>query len=71
MLHVTPPMGSPQVLQNNKELTNSAGFVDVSKDSLQHLKFPNVFAIGDCGSTPNSKTAAAAGKDHKIHFSNM
>lgn len=61
MLHVTPPMSTPEALQNNKDLTNECGFVDISKQTLQHVRYPNIFAIGDCGSTPNSKTAAAIG----------
>lgn len=62
MLHVTPPMATPETLSKNKEITNEAGFVEVNKDTMQHVRFPNVFTIGDCSSTPNSKTAAAAGK---------
>lgn len=34
-------------------------YVTVDKDTLQHTAYPNVFAIGDCSNTPNSKTAAA------------
>lgn len=55
-------MSAPDVLSANKELTNEQGFVNVDKDTMQHLKYKNVFAIGDCSGTPNSKTAAAAGK---------
>lgn len=62
MLHVTPPMFTPESLSKNKDLTNEAGFVNVNKFTLQHVSFPNIFAIGDCSSSPNSKTAAAAGK---------
>ena len=29
------------------------------KHTLQHIKYPNIFAVGDCAGTPNSKTAAA------------
>lgn len=55
-------MSTPDCLQHSKELTNEAGFVEVNKDTLQHVRFPNVFAIGDCSSSPNSKTAASVGK---------
>lgn len=61
MLHVTPPMSTPDALKKCSDLVNEAGFVDVNKTTLQSVKFPNVFAVGDCSSTPNSKTAAAAG----------
>ncbi|CAH0579476.1 unnamed protein product [Chrysodeixis includens] len=59
MLHVTPPMSPPACLRQCQELTNEAGFLDVDLYSLQHRRFPNVFGVGDCMGTPNSKTAAA------------
>lgn len=55
-------MATPETLSGNKDITNEAGFVEVDKDTLQHVRFPNIFTIGDCSSTPNSKTAAAAGE---------
>lgn len=61
MLHVTPPMSSPDVLKTSP-VADSAGWVDVDKDTLQHKKYPNVFGIGDCTNLPTSKTAAAVGR---------
>lgn len=58
-------MSAPDVLRTNQELTNEQGFMNVNKDTMQHVKYPNVFSIGDCSGTPNSKTAAAAGKSLK------
>uniref|UniRef100_A0A8C8U032 Sulfide quinone oxidoreductase n=1 Tax=Peromyscus maniculatus bairdii TaxID=230844 RepID=A0A8C8U032_PERMB len=58
MLHVTPPMSSPDVLKTSP-VADSAGWVDVDKETLQHKKYPNVFGIGDCTNLPTSKTAAA------------
>lgn len=55
-------MATPPCLHKSKDLTNEAGFVEVDKDTLQHVRFKNVFAIGDCSSSPNSKTAASVGK---------
>ncbi|GLV36311.1 uncharacterized protein CBL_08805 [Carabus blaptoides fortunei] len=71
LLHVTPPMGAPEMLQKNTELTNDAGFLDVNKDTLQHTKYPNVFGIGDCTNSPNSKTAASVAAQSKIVHINM
>lgn len=62
MLHVTPPMSTTEPVNKNKDLTDEAGFVEVNKHTLQHIRFPNVFALGDCSGSPNSKTAAAAGE---------
>lgn len=58
MLHVTPPMSSPDVLKTSP-VADAAGWVDVDKETLQHKKYPNVFGIGDCTNLPTSKTAAA------------
>ncbi|XP_040979641.1 sulfide:quinone oxidoreductase, mitochondrial isoform X2 [Aquila chrysaetos chrysaetos] len=58
MLHVTPPMGPPDVLINSP-VSDEMGWVDVDKETLQHKKYPNVFGIGDCTNLPTSKTAAA------------
>ncbi|XP_074456741.1 sulfide:quinone oxidoreductase, mitochondrial isoform X2 [Larus michahellis] len=58
MLHVTPPMGPPDVLINSP-VSDQIGWVDVDKETLQHKKYPNVFGIGDCTNLPTSKTAAA------------
>lgn len=55
-------MSSPDVLAACKSLVTDTGFVDVNKDTMQHTKFDNVFAIGDCAASPNSKTAASVGK---------
>jgi len=59
MLHVVPPMTTPQFLKDAKDLTNAAGFVNVNQENLQHVKYSNIFALGDCSSLPTSKTAAA------------
>ncbi len=58
MLHVTPKMGPPDFIKKST-LANDAGWVDVNKDTMQHNKYNNVFACGDCSSLPTSKTAAA------------
>lgn len=63
-------MSTHDSLKKCQELTNEAGFVDVNKDTLQHVRFNNIFALGDCSSSPNSKTAASVGMsrhDYKIY----
>ncbi|KAH8240248.1 hypothetical protein KR032_012396 [Drosophila birchii] len=71
MLHVCPPMSAPDVIANCKQLVNEAGFVNVNQATLQHVKYSNVFAIGDSASTPNSKTAAAAAAQSPVVFKNL
>ena len=62
-------MSAPDVIRASP-LVNADGWVDVSKQTLQHNMYPNVFAIGDCSSLPTSKTAAAAGEwSHTAYLS--
>ncbi len=70
MIHVTPPMSSPDFLKNSS-LGNKDGWVDVNKDTLQHNRFENIFAIGDCSSLPTSKTAAAIRKQAPVLVNNL
>ena len=48
-----------------------AGYVDVDKHTHQHVRYPNVFALGDAGSTPNSKTGAAIRKQAPVVAANV
>lgn len=58
LLHVAPHMSAPDFLKKSP-LSDTDGWVDVDKHTLQSTKYENVFALGDCTNTPNSKTAAA------------
>ena len=55
-------MSTPDTLFNAKEIVDAGGYVNLNKETLQHVKYPNIFGIGDCTSLPTSKTAAAVGK---------
>ncbi len=59
MLHVVPPQSAPQMIRESA-LAGSDGFVEVNPATLQHVRFPDVFAIGDVIGTSSAKTAAAA-----------
>lgn len=70
LLHVVPPLFPPDVVKSSP-LANASGFVEVDKHTLQSSKFPNVFALGDCTNTPNSKTAAAITKQAPVLIHNL
>ena len=38
LLHVTPPMSTPDPLNSNASLADAGGFLDVNKETLQHNK---------------------------------
>ncbi|SMQ73358.1 sulfide:quinone oxidoreductase [Altererythrobacter xiamenensis] len=65
MLHVVPPQVAPQFLADSP-LAATSGFTDVDQHTLQHVRYPNVFGLGDAGSMPNAKTAAAARKQAPV-----
>jgi len=70
ILHVTPPQSAPDFIRNSP-LANAAGWVDVDKYSLQHVRYPNVFSIGDAASLPTSRTGAAVRKEAPVLVSNL
>jgi sulfide:quinone oxidoreductase len=70
MIHVTPPMSSPDFIKQSP-LAGAGGWVDVHKETLQHLRYPNVFSLGDASSLPTSKTAAAARKQAPVLVENL
>lgn len=70
MLHVTPPQSSPDFIKMSP-LADKEGWVDIDKHSLQHKKYPNIFSLGDAGSTPNAKTGAAVRKQSRVVTGNL
>ncbi len=66
MLHAVPPQVAPQFVADSPLANPDSNFVDIDKFTLQHVRYPNVFGVGDGGSTPNAKTAAAARKQAPI-----
>lgn len=70
MLHFTPSQSPPAAIKNST-LANDAGYVDIDQHTMQHSQFNNVFALGDAGSSPNSKTAAAVRKQAPVVVKNL
>ena len=70
MMHVCPPQTSLDFVKDSP-LANEAGWVDVNGETLQHARYGNVFGLGDAGSTPNAKTAAAVRKQAPVAAHNV
>jgi sulfide:quinone oxidoreductase len=70
LLHVTPPMGPPSFIARSP-IADKQGWVDVDKDTLRHVRFANVFALGDCSNLPTSKTGAAIRKQAPVVVRNV
>lgn len=70
MMHVTPPQGPPSFIKESP-LANAAGWVDVDKHTLQHVRYSNIFSLGDSSGLPTSKTGAAIRKQAPVVVENL
>jgi sulfide:quinone oxidoreductase len=70
ILHVVPPQSAPDFIKQSP-LANADGWVDVDQTTLQHVRYPNIFSLGDACSSPNAKTAAAARKQIVVVAENL
>lgn len=72
MMHVVPHQSAPDWVKSSPLANDTpAGWVDVDKYTMQHTRYNNVFALGDAGSTPNSKTGAAIRKQAPVVVANV
>jgi sulfide:quinone oxidoreductase len=63
-INVVPPMRAPDAVRNSPLGWRSGpfaadGWAEVDRHSLRHLRYPEVFAVGDIASVPKGKTAAS------------
>ena len=63
-INVVPPMRAPQVVRNSPLPWQSGpfaadGWAEVDRHTLRHVRFPEVFCIGDVAGVPKGKTAAS------------
>ncbi|MCE5171012.1 NAD(P)/FAD-dependent oxidoreductase [Paenibacillus profundus] len=70
MIHVVPPMSSPAFIRDSP-LADAGGWTEVDKHTMQHVRFANVFALGDCSNLPTSKTGAAIRKQAPVAACNV
>lgn len=74
ILHVVPPQQAPDFIRESilaDPQKPKEGWLKVDKYTLQHVDYPNVFALGDIAGTPNAKTGAAAVRQAPIVASNL
>lgn len=72
VLHAVPRQSAPDWIKTSPLSTGDAnGYVELDKFTLQHVRYPNVFGLGDAGSTPNSKTGAAIRKQAPVVVENI
>jgi sulfide:quinone oxidoreductase len=74
MLHVTPPQSAPDFIKRGPLAWHkgpNAGWVKTDMYSLQHLDYPDVFALGDAADLPTSRTATAVRKQAPVLVENL
>jgi sulfide:quinone oxidoreductase len=71
--HAVPPQSAPNFIKTSPlaDANNAYGYVEVNKNTMQHIRFKNVFALGDCTNAPCSKTGAAIRKQVPVVVSNV
>ena len=71
--HSVPPQSAPDFIKNSPltDANNPYGYVEVNKNTLQHSRYANVFALGDCTNAPCSKTGAAIRKQAPVVVQNL
>ncbi len=72
-LHVAPRQSAPDWVKRSPlaDPANPDGYVEVDKHTLQHVRFPEIFALGDVANSPNSKTGAAIRKQAPVVVANL
>jgi sulfide:quinone oxidoreductase len=62
-INVIPPQRAPQVVRESglswADRWTDQGWIEVDMATLRHLRYPNVFGIGDINGVPKGKTAAS------------
>lgn len=70
MIHVVPPQTGLDVVRSSP-LADAAGWIEVNPATLQHVRYPEVFSLGDACSTSNAKTAAAVRLQAPVVVANL
>lgn len=62
-IHVIPPQRAPDFVRRSglswADKWTDQGWVEVDQKTLRHLRFPEIFAVGDVAGVPKGKTAAS------------
>ncbi|MER5437057.1 FAD/NAD(P)-binding oxidoreductase [Streptomyces sp. NPDC002790] len=73
MAHLVPPQSAPDWIKRSPlaDAANPAGYVEINQHTMRHVRYPNIWALGDAGSSPNSKTGAAVRKQAPVVVENL
>lgn len=73
VLNAVPPQSAPGWLKATDlpAAGDTGGFVEVDRQTLRHLRYPNVWSLGDAAGTTNSKSGGALRKQTKVVAKNL
>ena len=73
VLNVVPPQSAPDWLKATSlpAAGEPGGFVEVDPETLRHVRYPNVWSLGDAAATRNSKSGGALRKQTKVLAANL
>ena len=73
VLNAVPPQSAPDWLKATELPApgDPGGFVDVDPQTLRHVRFPNIWSLGDAAATTNSKSGGALRKQTKVLAKNL
>mgnify|MGYP002629029568 CR=1 FL=1 len=69
-LHITPDAIAPREVAES-DIGSAKGWVPVNKETLQHVQYDNVFAVGDIAQVPMGKTGGSVRKQYKVLVDNI
>lgn len=73
VLNGVPPQSAPDWLKATDLPApgGDGGFVEVDPETLRHVRYPNVWSLGDAAATTNSKCGGALRKQTKVLAKNL
>ena len=73
VLNGVPPQSAPDWLKATDlpGAGDTGGFVEVDRQTLRHIRFPNVWSLGDAAGTTNSKSGGALRKQTMVLAKNL
>lgn len=74
LLHTPPPQGAPDFVEQSPLAIadgDGKGYIEVDKFTLQHKRYPNIFALGDAAGIPMGKTGGSVRKQAPVLVENL
>lgn len=73
VLNAVPPQSAPDWLKATElpASGDSGGYVEVDPQTLRHVRFPDIWSLGDAAATTNSKSGGALRRQTKVLAKNL